>query len=58
MRLKIPDYQPLVFFLALSSCPYFSCLSLAKMNLNEILWVGEFSYCLLTARGWSFKGLD
>lgn len=49
--------QATVFFLALLSCPYFSCLSLAKMTLNKILWMGKLSYCLLTVRGWSFRKL-
>lgn len=49
--------QATVFFLALLSCPYFSCLSLTKVNLNELLWMGKLSYCLLTVRGWRFREL-
>lgn len=53
------DFRPqaTVFFLALLSCPYFSCLSLTKMTLNEILWMGKLFYCLLTVGGWSFREL-
>lgn len=57
IRLVISHYQPLGFFLSLSSFPCFSSLSQAKINPNQILRIGEFPDMSADSQGLEYYGI-
>lgn len=57
IRLVIPHCQPLGFSLSLSSFPCFSSLSQAKINQNQILWIGEFPDMSADSKGLEYYGI-